>query len=75
MRTEVKRSSGEKVPVDFTLRKTDTGWKAWDVIISGVSYVKSFRTDFGSEIKQKGLDEVIHRLETEEGPAVKSAPS
>jgi phospholipid transport system substrate-binding protein len=74
VRTEVKRSSGEKVPVDFSLRKTDAGWKAWDVIISGVSYVKSFRTDFGSEIQQKGLDEVIHRLETEQGPAVKSAP-
>ncbi len=31
--------------------------------IEGVSYVKSFRTDFGSEIQQKGLDPVIQRLE------------
>jgi phospholipid transport system substrate-binding protein len=28
-----------------------------------VSYVKSFRTDFGSEIQQKGLEPVIQRLE------------
>jgi phospholipid transport system substrate-binding protein len=64
VRTEVKRSSGDKVPVNFSLRKVDGVWKAWDVVIEGISYVKSFRTDFGSEIQQKGLDEVINRLET-----------
>jgi phospholipid transport system substrate-binding protein len=65
VRTEVKRSSGAKIPVNFSLRKTPQGWKAWDVVIDGISYVKSFRTDFASEIQQKGLDEVIKRLETE----------
>jgi len=65
VRTEVKKSSGERVPVNFSLRKTDTGWKAWDVVIEGISYVKSFRTDFAAEIQQKGLDEVIARLEKE----------
>src|SRR5882757_689188 len=65
VRTEVKRSSGDKVPVNFSLRKTDAGWKAWDVVIEGISYVKSFRTDFAAEIQQKGLDEVINRLEAE----------
>lgn len=65
VRTEVKKSSGEKVPVNFSLRRTESGWKAWDVVIEGISYVKSFRTDFASEIQQKGLDEVIARLEKE----------
>jgi len=65
VRTEVKRESGDKVPVNFTLRKVDGAWKAWDVVIEGISYVKSFKTDFASEIQQKGLDEVINRLETE----------
>jgi phospholipid transport system substrate-binding protein len=64
VRTQVKRATGDSVPVDFTLRKTDAGWKAWDVVIEGISYVKSFRTDFAAEIQQKGLDEVIQRLET-----------
>jgi phospholipid transport system substrate-binding protein len=65
VRTEVKRATGDKVPVSFSLRKTEAGWKAWDVVIEGISYVKSFRTDFASEIQQKGLDEVIKRLETD----------
>jgi phospholipid transport system substrate-binding protein len=65
VRTEVKKSTGDKVPVNFSLRKTPDGWKAWDVVIEGISYVKSFRTDFASEIQQKGLDDVINRLEKE----------
>jgi phospholipid transport system substrate-binding protein len=73
VRTEVKRSSGAKVPVNFSLRKTDGVWKAWDVVIEGISYVKSFRTDFGSEIQQKGLDEVINRLESDQNAGTKGA--
>ncbi len=63
VRTEVKKSDGSKVPVNFTLHKTEQGWKAWDVVIDGISYVKSFKTDFASEVQQKGLDELIARLE------------
>jgi phospholipid transport system substrate-binding protein len=65
VRTEVRRSNGQKVPVNYTLRKTDSGWKAWDVVIEGISYVKSFREDLGGEIDQKGLDAVIQRLESQ----------
>jgi phospholipid transport system substrate-binding protein len=64
VRTEVKRSNGSKIPVNYTLHKTADGtWKAWDVVIEGISYVKSFREDFGAEIDQKGLDAVIDRIE------------
>ncbi|MFM7396923.1 MAG: phospholipid-binding protein MlaC [Gammaproteobacteria bacterium] len=65
VRTEVKRSNGQKIPVNYTLRKAEEGWKVWDVVIEGISYVKSFREDFGSEIDQKGLDAVIARLEAQ----------
>jgi phospholipid transport system substrate-binding protein len=63
VRSEVRRDNGQRVPVNYSLRKTPDGWKAYDVQIEGVSYVKSFRTDFGSEIQQKGLEPVIQRLE------------
>jgi phospholipid transport system substrate-binding protein len=76
VRTKVRRSDGSQVAVDYSLRKTDQGWKAWDVVIEGISYVKSFRDDFDSEIAQKGLDEVIKRLEAGETPAaIKGAAS
>jgi len=65
VRSEVRRDDGSKVPVNYSLHKTPQGWKAFDVQISGVSYVKSMRTDFGSEVQQKGLDAVIQRLESQ----------
>ena len=65
VRTEVKRSNGQKIPVNYSLRKTEQGWKARDVVIEGISYVKSFREDFGAEIDQKGIEAVIQRLEAQ----------
>jgi phospholipid transport system substrate-binding protein len=73
IRTEVRKDDGTKVPVNYTLHKTDKGWKAWDVTIEGISYVKSFRTDFGAEIEEKGLDSVIQRLRAGEVPGKPSA--
>lgn len=73
VRSEIRRDNGSKVPVNYTLHKTPTGWKAYDITIEGVSYVKSFRTDFGTEIDQKGLDAVIKRLKSQQGGAI--APS
>jgi phospholipid transport system substrate-binding protein len=65
VRTEIKRSNGATVAVNYTLRKNPAGvWKVWDVVIEGISYVKSFREDFGLEIDQKGLDALLQRLET-----------
>jgi phospholipid transport system substrate-binding protein len=63
VRTEVRRDNGQRVPVNYSLRKVGNEWKAYDVQIEGVSYVKSFRTDFGSEIQQKGIEAVVKRLE------------
>ena len=63
VRTEVTRSNGDHVPVNYSLHKTDAGWKAWDVVIEGISYVKSFRDDYDAAIEQQGLDAVIERIE------------
>jgi len=69
VRTQVKRSNGTPVDVFYTMRKVDGGWKAWDVVIDGISYVKSYREDYGAEVQQKGLDSVISRLEAKAAAA------
>jgi len=74
IRTEVKRSNGTPVPVNYTMRATPQGWKAWDVTIEGISYVKNYRTDFGAEIDQKGIDAVIQRLESQNAAGTPDAP-
>jgi phospholipid transport system substrate-binding protein len=69
VRTEIKRDSGDRIAVNYVLHKTPQGWKAYDVNIDGISYVKSYREDFGSQIQQQGIDSVIARLEKGEKPS------
>jgi phospholipid transport system substrate-binding protein len=68
VRTEVKRSSGDRISVNYYMHKTPEGWKAWDVVIDGISYVNSYREDFGAQIDKQGIDAVINRLEKGEKP-------
>jgi len=75
VRSQIRRDDGTQVPVNYSLRKTSNGWKAYDVQISGVSYIKSFRTDFGSEIQQKGLEAVIQRLESQVASGTVAKPT
>ena len=63
VRTEIKRSNGTKVAVNYSMRKVNGAWKAWDVVIDGISYVKSYREDYGAQVQQQGLDAVIKQLE------------
>jgi phospholipid transport system substrate-binding protein len=63
VRTEIKRSNGTKVAVNYSMRKVNNVWKAWDVVIDGISYVKSYREDYGTQVQQQGLDAVIAQLE------------
>lgn len=74
VRTEVKRSDGTRVPVNYSMRATPDGWKAWDVTIEGISYVRNLRNDVGAEVDQRGLEAVIERLESEDqgGSAARS---
>jgi phospholipid transport system substrate-binding protein len=68
VRTEVKSGSGDRVSVNYYMHRTPQGWKAWDVVIDGISYINSYRTDFGAQIEQQGIDAVIKRLEAGEKP-------
>jgi phospholipid transport system substrate-binding protein len=67
--TRVRRSNGQPIPVNYSLRKTAAGWKAWDVTIEGVRYTKSFQEDFAVQISSSGLDAVIERLEAQNAKA------
>jgi|SRR5215469_3110283 len=69
VRTEMMRTSGPPISVNYYMHMTPEGWKAWDVVIDGVSYIMSYRQDFQPQIAQQGLDTVINHLENGEKPA------
>ncbi|HNR91299.1 MAG TPA: ABC transporter substrate-binding protein [Dokdonella sp.] len=66
VRTEVVLDDGKTVAVDYAFRKSSGGdWKAYDVIIEGISYITNYRNQVAAEIKATGLDALIVRLETQ----------
>ncbi len=67
IRTKVRKSDGTDVAVNYSLHRLPQGWRAWDVIIEGISYVKSFRDDYNAQIEQQGVDALIARLEKQAG--------
>ena len=59
MRPSAPRSSATTAtasPSTTSCAREPTGWKAYDVNIDGISYVKSYREDFGAQIDQKGIE-------------------
>ncbi len=64
IRTEVMINDGTRVPVDYAFRKTRSGeWKAFDVVIEGISYVTNYRNQVVAEIQKTSIDAVTERLE------------
>lgn len=62
VRSKLVSDSGEPLPIHFHMHETKKGWKVYDVSVEGISVVTTYRTSFGSEIKQKGLDSLIASL-------------
>lgn len=64
VRTEIQQKAGFPVPVDYELKYHDQAqqWKVVGVTIDGLNLVLNYRTSFGNEIRQKGLDSTIDNL-------------
>jgi len=62
VRTRVTLPSGREAPVDYAFHKTGDGWKAFDVIVEGISYVTTYRNQIMPEVQDNGIDSVIERL-------------
>lgn len=62
VRTRVQLENGGSVPVDYAFRKTDAGWKAFDVTVEGVSYILTFRNQLAPKVAAEGIDKVTDDL-------------
>jgi phospholipid transport system substrate-binding protein len=62
---------GKLVSVDYAFRKSRNGdWKAYDVIIEGISYITNYRNQVDAEIRKVGIDQLIGNLETQGAKAL-----
>ena len=62
VQTIISKPGTQPVPVNYEMKKADTGWKAYDIFIEGVSMVMSYRGTFNSQIQQNGIDGLIKTL-------------
>jgi phospholipid transport system substrate-binding protein len=61
--SEILRKGGAPVPVDYLFRAVAEGdWRVFDVIVEGVSYVQTYRTQFDEQLRGQTLDQVTSKL-------------
>jgi phospholipid transport system substrate-binding protein len=65
VKSVMRLDDGTSLPVNYSLHQTKDGWRAFDVRIEGISYVQNYRNQFNAEIKAKGIDAVIARLQAD----------
>ncbi len=60
--SEMLRPDGEPIPVDYLLRQAGGKWKVFDVMVEGVSFVQTFKTQFDTPLRQKSISQVAADL-------------
>jgi len=62
VKTEVQQH-GKYVSLDYKLIKENGNWKVYDFIISGVSMIRNYRSQFSKTLKEKSFKELMESLE------------
>jgi len=60
--SEMLRSDGDAIPVDYLMRQSGGTWKVFDVMVEGVSFVQTFRQQFDQELQNKSIAQVAAEL-------------
>ncbi len=62
VRTAVMKPGGAPIQIDYSMAKEPSGWKAYDVMVAGVSLVTNYRDEFNEQIKSGGVDGLLKTL-------------
>ena len=62
VRSEVVRPGRPPVQIDYAMTRTPEGWKAYDVVVGGVSLVSNYRDEFNEQVKAGGVEGLIKTL-------------
>ena len=75
VRAQFVRAGGQPLPIEFQARKTDKGWKIYEIVVEGVSLVLTYRSEFDVVVKQQGMDGLIKRRSEKNSPAAVGSTS
>jgi phospholipid transport system substrate-binding protein len=62
VKTVLIKADGEKIPMNYLLRKHDGVWRIVNVIAQGVSDLSLKRADYTTIIKNEGFDTLVDKL-------------
>ncbi|MFT5218659.1 MAG: phospholipid transport system substrate-binding protein [Planctomycetota bacterium] len=62
VRTEIAQAGGFPIPLNYSLKLRDNGWKVFDISVDDISLVTNYRSSFARAIKKDGVDGLIKTL-------------
>lgn len=58
----ILQPGAQPVAIDYSMEKSAQGWKAYNMMVGGVSLVANYRTEFANKVRDGGIDGLIHDL-------------
>ncbi|HXM82726.1 MAG TPA: ABC transporter substrate-binding protein [Burkholderiales bacterium] len=71
VRSQVKQPGAVPVAIEYDMERTGSAWKVFDVRVSGISLVATYRSAFAEEVRNHGIDGLISLLSSKNRGAVK----
>ncbi len=62
VRSEIRQPGAQPLGIDYSMGKTPSGWKVYDIKIGGVSLVSTYRSTFSEEVRNRGIEGLIGLL-------------
>ena len=56
------RSSGQRIPLSYSLVAKNNAWKIYDLSVEGVSLLQSFRSQFGQILQNSSMQDLIAQM-------------
>jgi phospholipid transport system substrate-binding protein len=62
VKTEIEQEGGFPIPLNYSLKAGEQGWKVYDISVDDISLVTNYRSSFARQIKKNGVDGLIKIL-------------
>ena len=62
VKTEITQSGGQPIDVNYALSNSTGKWLVFDIVIEGVRLVTNYRSQFASQVKKNGIEDLLKKL-------------
>ena len=63
VRSKVTTRRGSEIPLDYHMHVRDGSWRIYDVVVQGISFIASYRTQFDRAIRAESYGSLRERLQ------------